>query len=210
MSTVLVFAGGNPVPLPLRDELPEPDRVIAADSGHENAIALGFDVDVIVGDFDSLSPGSPVAGGTRRVRHPEDKDATDLELALELAVAEAPRRIVLVGAEGGRFDHELAALTVVGSPRWAGVPEIEWVRSDAHVYVIRKTIRIQGDPGAYVSLLAVGGDAVGITTTGLVWALKGETLRSGSSRGASNQFGSPEATIRVEEGALVAVVPRLP
>lgn len=207
MTTTLVFAGGDPVPPALRDELPEADRVIAADSGHHNAIALGFDVDIIVGDFDSLSPTSPVAGATQKVAHPMDKDATDLELAFELAVAEGPRRIVLIGAEGGRVDHELAALVVLASPQWSEVPEIEWVRSDAHIYLIRHTIRIQGDPGEFISLLAVGGDALGITTTGLAWALDGETLRYGSSRGVSNQFTGPEATIRVEKGTLMAVAP---
>lgn len=208
MSTVLIFAGGDPVPQTLRGELPDADFVIAADSGHDIALTLGVGVDVIVGDFDSLSPASPVAETTQRIDFPADKDATDLELAFQLASERQPRRVVVVGAEGGRFDHELSALGLISSPRWSGVPEIEWIRSDSHIYLVRNTIRIQGDPGEHISLLALAGDAVGVTTTGLVWALDDEILRHGSSRGTSNQFSSPEATIRVGSGTLLAVIPR--
>ncbi len=207
MNTVLIFAGGDSVPQTLRGELPEAALVIAADSGHDTARGLGVDVDVIIGDFDSLSPAFPVAEATRQIDFPANKDATDLELAFEFAAESQPRRIVVVGAEGGRFDHELSALAVITSPRWSGVPEIEWVRSDSHIYVIRNTIRIQGDHGGFISLLAIGSDAAEVTTTGLVWGLDGEILRRGSSRGTSNQFSSPEATIRVREGTVLAVVP---
>jgi thiamine pyrophosphokinase len=207
MNTILIFAGGDRSGKALLDDLPTADHVIAADSGHHNAIALGLDVDVIVGDFDSISPDVQIATTTEIVPYPEDKDFTDLELAFELAARLDPRRIVLVGAEGGRFDHELGAISLLGSPRWAAVPEIEWVRSDAHLYLVRGTVRIQGDPGSNISLFAVGGDALGVSTTGLAWELSSEALLSGSSRGVSNQFQKSEATIQVEGGAVLAVIP---
>ncbi len=85
--------------------------VIGADSGVEHAAALGRHVDIAVGDFDSVSPAALAAAeaaGAEVLRHPPDKDATDLELALDLAVARGARRITVVGGHGGRFDHCLA------------------------------------------------------------------------------------------------------
>ncbi|MDH3189589.1 MAG: thiamine diphosphokinase [Acidimicrobiia bacterium] len=205
MSTVLVFAGGDPVSPSLIDELPTPDYVIAADSGFVNARALGYKPDVVVGDFDSL-PDQYDTVDAQRVRHPAAKDHTDLELAFELALHQSPHRIVLVGAEGGRLDHELAAVAVVCSRRWDSVPEVDWVRRQAICSVVRQYRRLQGDLGGMVSLLAVGGDAEGVTTEGLQWALADETLPFGSSRGVSNRIVRPEFTIRVRRGTILAIV----
>lgn len=210
MSTIIVFAGGNSVPQSAVEELPDADRVIAADSGYLIAAALGYDVDTVVGDMDSIGPMSQLDESIEVVRHPVDKDATDLELAFELAVREQPRRIVLVGAEGGRFDHEVAAVSVICSDRWNVVPEIDWVRSDAISYVIRHTRRIQGDPGDHISLIPVGGDAIGVATTGLKWELKGETLHFGSTRGVSNLLLRTEILVRVSSGVVLGVIPAQP
>ncbi len=210
MSTIIIFAGGMKVPRSAGDELPVPDLVIAADSGYQIALSLGYDVDTLIGDMDSVGPLDDIPATTSIVRFPADKDATDLELAFVLAVREEPQRIVLVGAEGGRFDHELSAVAMICSDRWRDVPDIDWVRSDSISHVIRDTRRIQGDPGDLFSLIPVGGDAVGVTTTGLQWELQGDTLHAGSSRGVSNLLVQTEIMIQVDEGVLLGVFPSTP
>ncbi|MBS1195600.1 MAG: thiamine pyrophosphokinase, partial [Actinobacteria bacterium] len=62
-----------------------------------------------------------------------------------------------------------------------------------------------GAPGDLVTLLAVGGPATGVTTTGLRWPLLGETLTPGSTRGVSNQLVAATATVAVSTGVLVAI-----
>jgi thiamine pyrophosphokinase len=210
VSTIIVFAGGKAVARTAVEELPFADRVIAADSGYLIASSLGYRVDTVVGDMDSIGSTAQIHESTEVVRHPVDKDATDLELAFELAVRDQPRRIVLVGAEGGRFDHEVAAVSVICSDRWSVVPEIDWVRSDAISYVIRHARRIQGDPGDLISLIPIGGDATGVVTTGLKWELNGETLHAGSTRGVSNVLLRTEIMVRLSSGVLVGVIPAQP
>jgi thiamine pyrophosphokinase len=56
-----------------------------------------------------------------------------------------------------------------------------------------------------VTLLPVGGDARGVSTTGLAYALDRETLWVGRSRGLSNVRTSPVATVTLEAGRLLAV-----
>src|SRR5688572_27553768 len=85
---VVVITGGDRVERDHLPTLPEGTRVVAADSGVDHALALGLDVDLVVGDFDSASPQAlerAAAEGATVERHPAAKDATDLELALDAA-----------------------------------------------------------------------------------------------------------------------------
>jgi len=66
-------------------------------------------------------------------------------------------------------------------------------------------ITLQGSPGDLVSLLPIGGDASGVTTTGLAWALQNDRLRFGFSRGVSNEMTAREAQIEVAQGLLLVV-----
>ncbi|REK22010.1 MAG: thiamine diphosphokinase [Actinobacteria bacterium] len=210
MDTILIFAGGDPIPLHLIEELPDSDMVIAADSGYSVAESLGLKVNTLVGDMDSVTDQvslDALPSSVSVVRHPEDKDATDLDLALELAAREQPHRVVLVGAEGGRFDHEVGAATTICDDRWAAIPEIDWVRSDSLVHVVRNTRRIQGDPGGLISIIPMGGEAEGVSTSGLKWELNEDTLSPGSSWGVSNRFARTEAVIRVQRGVVLAIIP---
>ena len=74
--------------------------MIAADSGIDLALALGLHVDVAIGDFDSVSAAGLAtveAAGALVERYPAAKDATDLELALDAAIALEPAHVIVVG-----------------------------------------------------------------------------------------------------------------
>jgi thiamine pyrophosphokinase len=206
---VVVIAGG---------ERPRPEavraiglwaRVLAADSGLAHARALGLDVEAVIGDLDSASPEDvedAVSRGARIERHPTEKDATDLELALDAALALAPTRILVLAGTAGRLDHLFSTLLLLGSARYAGV-QLDAEIGPAHVHVIRRERVLDGEPGELVSLFALNGPARGVTTEGLVYPLSRETLEPGSSRGVSNLFAGKTARVSVERGVLVAIRP---
>ena len=75
------------------------------------------------------------------------------------------------------------------------------------ITVVRRHARLTGAPGERLTLLAVGGPATGITTTGLRWALTDGTLAPGSSRGVSNEFTGDAAEITLTAGVLLAIAP---
>ena len=205
--TVVVFAGGSRPDARALASVPAGAPVIAADRGADHALAAGLQVEVAVGDFDSISPAGLEAlerAGTRIERHPPTKDATDLELALDAAVALAPRRILVVGGAGGRLDHLLGELSLLASDVYAEI-EVDALVGRATINVVRRERVLAGETGELISLLPLHGPAVGVTTEGLVYALRGETLLPGSSRGISNVFAEPEARIVLESGVLVAV-----
>ena len=206
---VVVVAGGHPPDPEAALAVPLGARVIAADSGLEHALALGLEVEIAVGDFDSASPEAVAraeAGGTRIDRHPTEKDATDLELALDVAVSFRPQRILVLAGDGGRLDHLLAMLLLLGSSRYEAV-EIDAFVGPARAHVVRRERSIEGEVGELMSLLALHGPAAGVRTDGLIFPLRGETLEAGSSRGVSNVFAGRHARVSVERGVLIAIRP---
>jgi thiamine pyrophosphokinase len=209
MQDVIVVAAGAPSAEELPIGLPAAATVIAADGGIDRARTLGLPVDIAVGDFDSVTPdglAAAEAGGARIERHATAKDATDLELALDLAAGLEPRRVLVIGAGGGRLDHLLAGLLLLGLDRYAAL-EIDALLGGARAHVIRGRRALTGVAGELVSLLALHGPATGVTTTGLAYPLHQETLLPGSSRGVSNLFAQPEAAITVEHGVILALRP---
>jgi thiamine pyrophosphokinase len=205
MDTILVFAGGDHPDVDLSQEIPSADLVMAADSGYDAAVALGYAVDVLVGDLDSIG-AEHLPGHVVIERHPRDKDQTDLDLALELAMRDEPHRVVVVGGSGGRLDHELATASLICDERWSDV-EMDWVSSRGRAHVIRRHRTVHGDVGATVSLLAVGGPVTGLTTRGLRWELNGARFEPGSTWGVSNVMQAPVADIRIGSGCLLVVFP---
>jgi thiamine pyrophosphokinase len=183
--------------------------VIAADSGLEPALKIGLDVAAVVGDMDSVEPAVLTAAAEARIpieRHPEAKDATDLDLALGVALARRPARIIVVTGTGDRLDHTLSLAQLLASPRTAGVEVEAWI-GEAHLSVIRDLTVLSGEPGDLVSLLPLHGPALGIVTDGLLYPLRDEDLAVGSTRGVSNELAAPQASVRLRSGVLVAVQP---
>ena len=205
----VVVAGGDPPDPESALAVPLGARVIAADRGLEHALALGLDVEIAVGDFDSASPEAVAraeAIGTRIERHPAEKDATDLELALDVAHSLEPKRILVLAGDGGRLDHLLSTLLILGSSRYEAV-EVDAFIGSARVHVVRGERAIEGSLGELVSLLALHGPAEGVRTEGLAYPLAEETLEPGSSRGVSNVFAAKTARVSLDRGVLLAVRP---
>lgn len=205
---VVVVAGGDePLPATLA-MLPPEATVIAADSGLDHAVALGLDPTVVVGDMDSVGPGLLEALGdeVEVVVHPVDKDASDLELAVSVALGLEPDEVVVVGGHGGRLDHLLANVALLTSEAFAGI-EVRWLAGRDVVIPVRDHLRVEGRSSATISLVPIGGPARGVTTRGLRWELAGEDLEPTSSRTISNQFTGTEAEVWVREGVLVVVLP---
>jgi thiamine pyrophosphokinase len=204
----IIFVGGDPVP---SSDLPSfPDRVlvVAADSGLDSAGRLGVPVDLAVGDFDSADPktvAAVAAAGTLIERHPVDKDASDLELALEAVLRRGLSPVVVMGGAGwDRIDHLLANAALLGAARYAPL-KLRWLVKGAEVVVVHDRVEIKGSPGDMLTLLATGGPAVGVTTAGLRWALSNETLGPASTRGLSNEFSQGVASVSVGGGVLLAI-----
>jgi thiamine pyrophosphokinase len=67
------------------------------------------------------------------------------------------------------------------------------------------SVELVGRIGDLVSLFPVGGDAAGISTGGLAYALADEALFVGRSRGLSNRRTAETASVTLRSGRLLVV-----
>jgi len=198
---IVIFAGGvDPLDI---GELPDDAFVIAADSGFDVARRAGIAVDLLIGDLDSVSDDA-VDQVPQTLRFPVDKDETDLELAIGRARSMGASSLLIVGGAGGRMDHFLANASLLAS--LDGL-DVEWRTGSGTLLRVNGSLHLAGVPGETVSLLAFGGPARGVRTTGLRWRLDGEDLPPGATRGVSNAFVHESALISLDEGDLMVVLP---
>ena len=211
MSNALIFAHGtfNP-PRIGRAWFPDGAVRIAADGGAEHCLALGWTPDVLIGDFDSL-PAETVdrlaSDGVEVIRHPVDKDATDLELAIQLAISRGILDLIVLGAVGDRWDQSMASFLLL--ERYAdSTRSIRLIDGAQEAFLIQPGDEqvIHGQPGDVVSLIPLLGDSSGITTRALAFPLRDERLLFGTTRGVSNVLLAETASVKLREGELVCVV----
>jgi thiamine pyrophosphokinase len=205
----LIFIGGDPPHPSVRTHLPADAYVIAADSGYAHAIAMGFVPNELVGDMDSISAVDLSDAHDSNVlitEFPTDKDLTDTEIAIAIALARHSSHITVVSGGGDRFDHVLGMVHSLAS--CAGTVETNLLIGTARVSYATYTRQFQlvTQPGNIVSLLPIGGDAT-VTTTGLQWELDNDTLQLFASRGISNIATGESASISVTDGCVAVVEP---
>lgn len=208
---VVIFSGGGPARPGAAQLIPDGAFLIAADSGLDLALALGVRVDLVVGDLDSASTGALTRARDQGVtvnQFPRDKDETDLALALDAARDSGATSVLVLGGGGGRLDHLLAGALLLGSPDYVRLHIDAWF-GPARLQPMHggERLEITGSPGDFVSLLPVGGHALGVRTDGLRFPLHGETLLTGSTRGVSNELVATRGCVQLDTGTLIVIQP---
>jgi thiamine pyrophosphokinase len=184
------------------------DFVVAADGGAFALERWKVLPHLVVGDMDSLGDAGVerlARQGIGVARFAAAKDESDLELAVAQAVAAGATEVVLLGALGGdRLDHEAANLLLLADPGYGSV-RIEARRGALRIRAVRGegSLSLAGPVGALVTLLPVSGDAEGVSTVGLRYPLRDETLRFGRARGLSNEVASLPAKVTLRKGSLL-------
>jgi thiamine pyrophosphokinase len=187
---------------------------VAVDSGANWAHMAGIEVDLVLGDLDSID--NAVCACFRQqnaafLTVDAHKDETDLELALSELTRRGFTAVLATNVLGGRLDHELASLGAL-----ARMPRLHpLVIEDTSALIFlsaqeagRSQVRLAGicKLGGLVSILPINGEAT-VTTTGMQWDLHGETLRAFDPRGVSNIVRVEGAAIEVQSGDVLVVLP---
>jgi thiamine pyrophosphokinase len=183
------------------------DWIIAADGGTRHALSLGITPHVVIGDLDSLAPADRdllERSGVPLIVYPTHKDYTDLELALRYARHQHATDIIIFSALGGRWDQSLANLLLLTLPELAQVPT-RIVDHQLSIQVIRDRAEITGRVGDTLSLIALKGDAHGVTIEGCEYPLHDATLPCGATLGISNVLTQNTAKITVKQGQILAL-----
>ncbi|HIQ12709.1 MAG TPA: thiamine diphosphokinase [Caldilineales bacterium] len=206
---IILFANGElPYPDHARALIRPEDVILCADGGARHAMDLGLTPDRVVGDLDSLDSTDLLhlsRDGADLDSYPQDKDDTDLELALRAARKLAPEEVILLGALGGRLDQTLANIFLLAHPDYADLRVI-LVNGPERAWVVRDELVVRGRPGDILSVIPLTPDVTGLTYHhGLRWTLTDAILPFGSSRGVSNELVAEEARLSLKTGVILVI-----
>ena len=200
MRSCIIFGAGEydaQIPIKSTDQL-----VIAADAGYERCVKCGFIPDIVVGDFDSLCK---VPDLSNMIQLPVEKDMTDMDAAVAIALEKGCKAMHLYGGMGGRPDHTLANYSLIARLSRQGV--------EAHLYgegyvvtaVTDGTLTLTGGRGETVSVFSWTDTSEGVTLRGLKYPLENATLTGTFALGVSNSFAEETAVISVARGTLLVM-----
>jgi thiamine pyrophosphokinase len=213
MNRALIITGGS-ISIPFAKEYLKNqkfDLVIAVDSGLKAVKELNIPVSFIVGDFDSV-PEEVLEHYKQNSKESvflefnPMKDATDTQLALELAIENGAMEIILLGATGTRLDHTLANIHLLN------IPLMEHRNAyiiDEHnkIYLINQDICLTKEQlhGPYISLQPFTEMVQKVTLQGFLYPLKDKDMNSYESLGISNEIIEEKAEIKLQSGILIVI-----
>jgi thiamine pyrophosphokinase len=201
---IIIISGPLGEAEPLKKLIRTDDYIICVDGGYEHATALCAVPDIVIGDFDSLKselpPSLPV------LRFKKEKDETDTILAIDYALAQGYREMVLIGGLKGRLDHTYANFSALLHLHLGGGRGY-FADADNEVYIlIEGEIRLSRREGYYLSVFPFGQEALGVSERGVKYTLNGARLENSSPLCVSNEFTSEEAVISVEKGPILIIL----
>ncbi|ETI66917.1 thiamine diphosphokinase [Neobacillus vireti] len=207
-----ILAGGPEELLPELTDYAEENTVwVGVDRGVFHLLNREIMPEIAFGDFDSVSPEELEfieKHVSNMQRYKPEKNETDMELALNWALAQEPTMIRMFGATGGRLDHLFANMHLLLNPLKEKNP--------ATVYLIdRHNIAFLKGPGSYtiekmktkkyISFVPLTLDVSGITLEGFKFPLKNRHISLGSTLCISNELISDYGTFSFSEGILIVI-----
>ncbi len=202
-----IYTGGS-VDVSGITEHPRPDDLcIAADAGYRTAQALGERVDILLGDFDSLGE-PPSSDGFELMRVPTEKDLTDTQLAVEVALDRGADDIILVGGLSGRLDHTLSTLAVLEDLYDRGIPALITDGQSRVRFLRSSSTLIARSHYTYLGIVAVDETVKGVEIKGCKYPLERATLRRSLQFAVSNEITGNVALISVRKGAVYIIESR--
>ena len=178
------------------------DFIIAADGGYDILREKKIEADVLIGDFDSIDQ---LPSHSNIIRYPSQKDDTDTFLAYKMGLEKGYRNFVIYGGIGGRIDHTIAnirTLSDISQNHGRGF----LIGNDMIITsILNSKITFPPSCKGYISVFANGGNAEGISISGLKYNVKDITLTYSNSLGVSNEFIGERAEISVTNGDLLIV-----
>lgn len=201
-----IYTGGTVFADRIAERPAEGDLVVAADAGLRAAEACGVTPDLLIGDFDSLGGEPPHSDRTELIRLPAEKDETDTQAALRIALSRGAAELVLVGGVGGRIDHTLSNLSLLEQLHARHVPAV-LTDGKCRVRFLRDSgVILLRDPNfRYFSILPVDPKLRGVSLDGCKYPLKNATILRTNPYAVSNEIAGNCALVEIRHGAAFVI-----
>ncbi len=202
-----IFIGGELGQNAIPKSIAEDALVICADSGYDNAKRYGLidAVSFMVGDFDSTRERS-FPSHIKLIRVPSEKDESDTELAVRLAVEQGAEEIEFLGGLSGRLDHTLANLCLIKNLYKKGVRASICDGNNRVRYIERSSLLVFKSEYKYFSLIPADTTVTGVTVDGAKYPLKHAKISADSpSLCISNEVEGNVAMVSCVRGGLFVI-----
>lgn len=185
----------------------QPDLVIGVDGGTAHCCQCGVRPDIIIGDLDSI-PASTLntcqEDSLEIIQHPTRKDATDLELALDLALERGVDCLDIFAALGGRWDMSIGNILTAAADKYKPLKVCLYSGTTQAAILHAGTTRtFHGSPGQVFSILPLAGTVTKVSLQGCEYPLHNRDIPFGSSLGMSNVYSSEKVSIFFTAGTLI-------
>ncbi len=208
-----IMAGGPLDHIPAKEELrnlPHDTKWIGIDRGVLTLFNYGIFPEMAVGDFDSVLEEEMMLID-QNVRHIEtakpEKDETDMELALNMAIRQNPVSLYIFGATGKRQDHQFANLYLLLKVL-EELPHCHTEIRDRwnHISIYKPgTYHIHKSDFTYISFIPISGEILSLTLKGFKYDLKNRHIPFGSTLCISNELIAPTGTFSFNNGILMMI-----
>lgn len=199
-----LYTGGEISAANITERPEKGDLVIAADSGWNNAKALGAEPDLLLGDFDSLGKEN-LPDGPEIYQVPAEKDLTDTQLAVEMALARGATELVIIGGLSGRLDHTLSNLAILEHLSEKKIPAVMTDGQNRARFVRGSGALIPRSAFKYLSLIAADKTVKGVSVKGCKYPLENAKLKKTHQYAVSNEIVGNCALVEVRKGGLYII-----
>lgn len=206
---IAIVAGGKLIKRFLK-EIQKGSRIIGVDRGAFWLLQNGVTPDIAIGDFDSVSK-KELKHILDRVKNvmtfPKKKDATDLELAVDVAIRLKPKTVVIFGGIGSRLDHTFASIHLLEKFLEKNI-DAKIIDAKNEMFLVAKEGALRKSKAhRYVSVHPITTKAL-VTLEGFLYPVKKKEFARSWTLGVSNEIKTKEAHITVHEGIVLVIQSR--
>lgn len=199
---VVIITGGKITDYEyIKKQIRDDDTIICADSGYDHAIKMNLSIDLLVGDFDSISS---IPEDIKKIEYPEKKDFTDTELAIYHARKLGFKDFLIIAGTGNRMDHTLTNIFIL-KDFLENNEYAEIIDEHNKIILINSEIELYESKGSIISLIPLE-DCLGVTADNLEYPLNEDTLKFGKGLGVSNIMLEDTVHISVKQGILLIII----
>ena len=199
----LLIANGTPLSQAKLLELAQNKNVLVLDGAYEYCNQAGLNINVLLGDFDSINAEilEKISNTHIKIVHAPDQSKTDLEKGLHYIDATNATNVYICAATGRRLQHTLYNLRILKKYHR---PERSMILiSDAEIIRFYRDTEIKISGHIKDCIAVLGFPHAVITTTGLKYDVTDYPLQFEQYNNISNELVASEASIKISGDALV-------
>lgn len=190
MKILIVGGGLKPSSELIMKEYEKSDIVIAADKGAQYLFEENINPTILLGDFDSINKEVLKKLQTQNSEikvYPPEKDFTDSEIAVDLALEYKPEEITLLGCTGSRLDHVLGNIGLLYKCLQNG--SRAYIKDDNNIiFLVNKSIKLKKKNMNYISFQGFREEVKNFNIRNAKYDLHDYNLKFGETISVSNEF----------------------